>query len=721
MKPRFKKIIVATTVVVLLIVFGIWFMRNGSRSDFDNALSHVFGDIYCGIFVEVDDECIGRVDLSDINTSTINSLADGTTIISSSNSDSGNIAFNISENQANLVGPQGPIGATGPRGDIGLTGAVGPRGETGLTGLQGERGLMGIQGLRGIQGEIGLAGDDGTDGAQGVQGAQGSQGVQGAQGVAGVNGQSAGQLYWFQDVESDVTGYESFLRVPGGGMEQDESTIIANPNQEYLVDAYATEPNVPGVSQLPVGLWQFHTYTYVSGGSGNIVYRVYRRDLAGVETELFNTASADITSSSIAEVITGYTYSGSDAMESTDRLVVKIYAKNTVGGESTHFAHNGTEHVSYAMTSLGLSGIVGAQGEQGIQGIQGIQGTQGIQGIQGLKGDKGDTGEQGVQGPVGATGAQGVQGIQGPKGDKGDTGAQGIQGVQGLRGEEGEEGIQGPVGAAGAQGVQGIQGIQGATGLTGVQGVQGIQGVQGPVGAMGPQGPAGSYTAGNGVDITDDTISVKLNGTSLLNGASGLSVNLIGAKFGSDDVNFSQFETDGTLVFNGDATVWEDLRFPATAINPAGAANAMVFDTANIGFTAGAPGIQAIAILGQMPHAWKVGSDIYPHIHWQPTTTNTGNVLWRMEYKWTNINDTEPGSFTTVEILDAGDGTAFKHQLVGFGAISGIGKTLSSQLSIKISRVGDNVTDTYTGDTLLKEFDIHYEIDTLGSRTELTK
>jgi len=29
--------------------------------------------------------------------------------------------------------------------------------------------------------------------------------------------------------------------------------------------------------------------------------------------------------------------------------------------------------------------------------------------------------------------------------------------------------------------------------------------------------------------------------------------------------------------------------------------------------------------------------------------------------------------------------------------------------------------DTYTGNALFKEFDIHYEMDTLGSRTELIK
>lgn len=58
------------------------------------------------------------------------------------------------------------------------------------------------------------------------------------------------------------------------------------------------------------------------------------------------------------------------------------------------------------------------------------------------------------------------------------------------------KGEKGDTGATGATGPQGIQGEQG------LQGIQGIQGIQGPI------GPAGTYTAGNGIDIVSDTISV---------------------------------------------------------------------------------------------------------------------------------------------------------------------------------------------------------------------
>jgi len=192
--------------------------------------------------------------------------------------------------------------------------------------------------------------------------------------------------------------------------------------------------------------------------------------------------------------------------------------------------------------------------------------------------------------------------------------------------------------------------------------------------------------------------------------------------FGHDqDENYAEFEADGFLQLNGTATVWDDLRFSATGINPAGAVGPMTFDSTNIGFLASPSATQTIAIIAQMPHSWKIGSTIYPHIHWEPVTTHVGNVLWRMEYKWTNIGGTEPGSWTPLDKLSATDGIAYKHQLSAFGPVVGTGKTLSSIITIKISRIGGDGTDTFTGDALLKEFDIHYEMDSLGSRQEYIK
>lgn len=187
-----------------------------------------------------------------------------------------------------------------------------------------------------------------------------------------------------------------------------------------------------------------------------------------------------------------------------------------------------------------------------------------------------------------------------------------------------------------------------------------------------------------------------------------------------DKIYFNrEVELDGNLTFTD--TVWDDLRSPATAINPPGQVSDPDWDNTNGGWLFDAAGTEVLWLIVQMPHGWKEGTAIRPHIHWMPTNTNTGNVLWRMEYKWTNVHGTDAGTFSTLNVLDAGDGTALKHQIAGFEEIDGTGKTLSSMLSIKLSRIGGDVTDTYNADALLKEFDIHYQMDALGSDEEYVK
>lgn len=186
--------------------------------------------------------------------------------------------------------------------------------------------------------------------------------------------------------------------------------------------------------------------------------------------------------------------------------------------------------------------------------------------------------------------------------------------------------------------------------------------------------------------------------------------------------NYAEFESDGTLKFVGDATVWEDLRFPATALRVNPATNLPNFDYDEIGYLFDPGSTETLFIIAQMPHSWKTSSAIYPHVHWMPTTTGAGDVVWRMEYKWVSIHATTPALWTAVtDLVASAGGVALKHQISSFVAVPGTGQTLSSIISIKLSRIGGDGDDSYAADALLKEFDIHYEIDTVGSREEATK
>jgi len=173
-----------------------------------------------------------------------------------------------------------------------------------------------------------------------------------------------------------------------------------------------------------------------------------------------------------------------------------------------------------------------------------------------------------------------------------------------------------------------------------------------------------------------------------------------------------------------ETVVWDDLRFPAAGINPAGQVTPPTIDTADpfagtLLFSASAT--NSIAGQCQLPHAWKEGSSLSPHVHWCPTSTDTGNVYWRLEYQVSDINGTFPGAYTTLNVLDAGDGITNKHQVIDFANIDMTGSTLSCMLLWKLSRIGGDVTDTYASTARFLEFDIHYQIDGNGSRQEYIK
>jgi hypothetical protein len=110
-------------------------------------------------------------------------------------------------------------------------------------------------------------------------------------------------------------------------------------------------------------------------------------------------------------------------------------------------------------------------------------------------------------------------------------------------------------------------------------------------------------------------------------------------------------------------------------------------------------------------------------------------VKWGLEYSWANIGSSFPN--TTTVYTDSDDETVATEQgtaLVasdhfmslfdeaGSNAISGTGKTISSMFVARIFRNSSNADDTYASkEAILLEFDLHYEVDSLGSQSIGTK
>ena len=163
---------------------------------------------------------------------------------------------------------------------------------------------------------------------------------------------------------------------------------------------------------------------------------------------------------------------------------------------------------------------------------------------------------------------------------------------------------------------------------------------------------------------------------------------------------------------------WDDLRFPASAINKPGPAGAPTWDASYIGYGFSGSAENDVQVIAQIPHAWKLDSELRPHIHVECAAGSAlANHVWELSYRWRNNKETLT-ALTTHTLTCTPSATAYL-QIHSFPAISGVGKTASSILDIELSRRGD--TDPYAGTVILKEFDIHYLIDSFGSDAELYK
>jgi hypothetical protein len=194
-------------------------------------------------------------------------------------------------------------------------------------------------------------------------------------------------------------------------------------------------------------------------------------------------------------------------------------------------------------------------------------------------------------------------------------------------------------------------------------------------------------------------------------------INLNSLKVGPDATNYLEINSQGELRLEGTASVWDDLLQPATS-GKKGANDKPDFNYTEM--TVDFPQNDTTEILYfniQLPHTWKEGSFVFPHVHFLQNQTNV--PTFKIDHRWAGLGESfsnwETYTMSTL-VFPYTSGTV--HQIVyGNPGISGAGKGLSSMLQIKLYR-DDNV---FTGDCSVLSFDIHIEISSLGSFTEFTK
>jgi hypothetical protein len=198
---------------------------------------------------------------------------------------------------------------------------------------------------------------------------------------------------------------------------------------------------------------------------------------------------------------------------------------------------------------------------------------------------------------------------------------------------------------------------------------------------------------------------------------------------------------NGTKRMDDEAKIWEDLRVPLSSANKKNSTTVERGIPFESNVISGSPiiswfapsGTDEMYFVAQLPHSWKEGTTIYPHIHWIPSETGSTDTesnptvpRWGLEYAWLNIGETF-SAYTTIygtttstsEVL-----VANRQYLTFLGSIDGNTdpiKKISSMLICRIFRDGDNAADNFAGYAGALGVDFHYEVNTKGNHSFHTK
>ena len=131
----------------------------------------------------------------------------------------------------------------------------------------------------------------------------------------------------------------------------------------------------------------------------------------------------------------------------------------------------------------------------------------------------------------------------------------------------------------------------------------------------------------------------------------------------------------------------------------------------------GVAGVNEVYASVHILHDWKVGADMYPHIHWAHNiAAPSGDVVWQIDYTIAKGFDQETFSAPTTLTIQQTAGPQYTHQIIESStAIPAADIEADAVVLMRIYRDSAHGNDTFANDAFLIQSDLHYESD--GNRT----
>jgi len=192
-------------------------------------------------------------------------------------------------------------------------------------------------------------------------------------------------------------------------------------------------------------------------------------------------------------------------------------------------------------------------------------------------------------------------------------------------------------------------------------------------------------------------------------------------KFGTDTDN-TEVEADGTVVFNGAATVYKDVFFPMAPPKTVGVGNpSLVSWNGSLRGYSFAIGDVHDFDPQEFPHDGKEVSTATWHIHFvsRSNVASIRRIAFQIEYSQASRNGLFAAPTTeTIEYLIPANtpvNTHIAEDVATFTTVS-----IASQMFVRLTRIAATANDPAT-DPVIIGLHYHYKLDTVGSRTVFNK
>ena len=176
---------------------------------------------------------------------------------------------------------------------------------------------------------------------------------------------------------------------------------------------------------------------------------------------------------------------------------------------------------------------------------------------------------------------------------------------------------------------------------------------------------------------------------------------------------------------NGTDYGWTDYLASITAGRAVGA-NAptwAVFRNGIEGYSFDAGTMNEIWLSFHINHDYKIGTALYPHIHWSPNTTSTGVVRWGFEYTVAKGHQQSVfGASTTIYVEQTiGSANQYGHyigEVADGDAIDSAETEVDSLVLMRVFRDAAHANDTFPDDVWAWFVDMHVQIDRVCTKNK---